>query len=157
MGEDMLDTEQGWAALQAGLADGAILVTDSGKAPWGQVMLTREHVIVADEPAALGGQDSGPTPTDMVLMALGGCTAITLRMYAKRKDWTIDRIAVRLCYEHDEKAQADFKKIERIIDIAGPLDAEQHARLMAIAEKCPVHLMLTGNVAVRTEAASTAS
>lgn len=152
-----MTTEQAWASIQAGLGEGAILVTDSGKAPWGQVMLTRDHVIVADEPAAIGGQDSGPTPTDMVLMALGGCTAITLRMYAKRKDWVIDRIAVRLRYELNENAQADFKRIERIIDIAGPLDAEQRTRLMAIAEKCPVHLMLTGAVAVRTEAAPATS
>ncbi|MDB5395565.1 MAG: Alpha/beta hydrolase family protein [Rhodospirillales bacterium] len=156
-----LGTEQYWTGLQAGVVDGAVLVTDSGQPPWGQVLLSRDHILFADEPAELGGQNTGPAPTDIVLMALGGCTAITLRMYAARKEWVINRIAVRLRYEMADAAgtvlkRADFKRIERIIEIDGPLDDEQRARLMSIADKCPVHQILTGSVAVRSTLAPSA-
>jgi len=143
--EVSLETEQYWSGLQEGLDEKTVVVTDSGQKPWGQVLLTHDQILFADEPPALQGQNSGPTPTQIVLMALGGCTAITVRMYAARKDWTIDRIAVRLRWA------PEFTTIERTIDIDGPLDAEQRARLLQIAEKCPVHKILTGGVAVRSE------
>ena len=149
-----LEAEQYWSGLQAGLTGGAILVTDNGQGPWGQVLLSHDQILYADEPLALGGQNTGPAPTDIVLMALGGCTAITLRMYAARKGWVIDRIGVRLRYGATDAGAVDLKTIERIIDIAGPLDADQRARLLAIAEKCPVHQILTGTVAVRSELAA---
>jgi len=143
--EVSLETEQYWSGLQEGLDEKTVVVTDSGQKPWGQVLLTHDQILFADEPPALQGQNSGPTPTQIVLMALGGCTAITVRMYAARKDWTIDRIAVRLRWA------PEFTTIERTIDIDGPLDAERRARLLQIAEKCPVHKILTGGVAVRSE------
>ena len=143
--EVSLETEQYWSGLQEGLDEETVVVTDSGQKPWGQVLLTHDQILFADEPPALQGQNSGPTPTQIVLMALGGCTAITVRMYAARKDWTIDRIAVRLRWA------PEFTTIERTIDIDGPLDAEQRARLLQMAEKCPVHKILTGGVAVRSE------
>ncbi len=146
--EVSLETEQYWSGLQAGLADGAVLVTDSGQPPWGQVLLTHDQVLYADEPLALLGRNTGPSPTELVLMALGACTAITVRMYAARKQWTIERIAVRLRWT------PEFTAIERDIEIAGPLDTEQRARLLQIAEKCPVHKILTGGVAVRTDLAA---
>jgi putative redox protein len=146
--EVSLETEQYWSGLQEGLDEETVVVTDSGQKPWGQVLLTHDQILFADEPSELQGQNSGPTPTQIVLMALGGCTAITVRMYAARKDWTIDRIAVRLRWA------PEFTTIERTIDIDGPLDAEQRARLLQIAEKCPVHKILTGGVAVRSELAA---
>jgi putative redox protein len=145
--EASLETEQYWSGLQSGLAKDAVLVTDSGQAPWGQLVITRDHIQFADEPAALLGKNTGPAPTHIVLMALGACTAITVRMYAARKEWTIDRIAVRLRWA------AEFTAIERDIEIAGPLDGKQRARLLQIAEKCPVHKILTGGVAIRSELA----
>jgi putative redox protein len=145
--EVSLDTEQYWSNLQAGLAEGAVLVTDSGQPPWGQVLLTHDQIVFADEPLALLGRNTGPSPPEIVLMALGGCTAITVRMYAARKEWTIDRIAVRLRWAPELAA------IDRDIEIDGPLDAEQRARLFAMAEKCPIHRILTGGVAVRSELA----
>ena len=145
--EVSLETEQYWSGLQEGLDEETVVVTDSGQKPWGQVLLTHDQILFADEPPALQGQNSGPTPTQIVLMALGGCTAITVRMYAARKDWTIDRIAVRLRWA------PEFTTIERSLEIAGPLDDEQRARLFQIAEKCPVHKILTGGVAVRSELA----
>ena len=144
MDEAALGAEQYWEGLQTALKDGEILVTDSGQKPWGQVLMDRDHLLFADEPAALEGQNTGPTPTDLVLMALGACTAITVRMYAARKEWTIDRIAVRLRWA------PEFTAIERDIEIAGPLDAEQRERIFQIAERCPVHKMLTQTVAVTT-------
>ncbi len=146
--EVSLETEQYWSGLQEGLDDETVVVTDSGQKPWGQVLLTHDQILFADEPPARGGRNSGPTPTQVVLMALGGCTAITVRMYAARKEWTIDRIAVRLRWA------PQFTTIERHIEIDGPLDAEQRARLLQIAEKCPVHKILTGGVAVRSEMAA---
>ena len=146
--EVSLETEQYWARLQAGLDEETIVVTDSGQKPWGQVLLTHDQIVFADEPPALQGQNSGPTPTQIVLMALGGCTAITVRMYAARKEWTIDRIAVRLRWA------PEFTNIERHIEIDGPLDEDQRSRLLQIAEKCPVHKILTGGVAVRSELAA---
>jgi putative redox protein len=153
MAEVDLGVEQYWAGMQAGLDENEILVTDSGQAPWGQVLLSRNHALFADEPAELEGKDTGPTPTQLVLMALGGCTAITVRVYAARKGWAIDRIAVRLRYGLTGSAQ-DYAKIDRKIEIEGTLDDEQRARLFAIAEKCPVHKMLTKGVAVQSELAA---
>ena len=108
-----LGSEQYWASLQSGLAEDQVLVTDSGQGPWGQVVLMRDQLLFADEPEALGGRNTGPRPTDMVLMALGSCTAITVRMYAARKGWTIDRMAVRLRYDPADPAVPDFKRIGR--------------------------------------------
>jgi len=153
MSEAGLSAEQYWAGLQAGLDDGQILVTDSGQGPLGQALLTRNHVLFADEPEALQGRDTGPTATQLVLMALGACTAMTVRMYAARKGWTIDRIAVRLRYGAATGGAADFANIDRKIELEGPLDDEQRARIFAIAEKCPVHKMLTKGVAVHSELA----
>jgi putative redox protein len=79
-----LDQDLYWAGLQETLAAGAVLVTDSGDKPWGQVMLTRQHVMFADAGGEQGA-DCGPDPHALTLMALGACTAITLRMYAARK------------------------------------------------------------------------
>jgi len=152
--EVSLETEQYWSGLQAGLAEDAVLVTDSGQTPWGQVMLTQDQVAFADEPLALLGKNTGPAPTELVLMALGACTAITVRMYATRKQWTIDRIAVRLRWDPAEAGGADFKAITRMIEIDGPLDAAQRARLLEIANKCPVHRVLSGGVAIRSELAA---
>lgn len=144
-----LEVDQYIAAMQSGLTPGAFLVTDSGQGPWGQALLSHDHVLFADEPQSLGGQNTGPAPTDLVLMALGGCTAITVRMYAARKGWTISRIAVRLNY--DTPAPDGTRRIVRLIDIDGPLDAGQRARLFEIAEKCPVHQMLTKGVEIHSE------
>lgn len=143
----------GWAALQTTLAPESVLVTASEADPWGQALLTGSHVLFADEPAALNGRDTGPSPTELVLMALGACTAITVRMYAARKAWPIDRLAVRLSYR--ETAAGEPKpprtQIERKIEIDGPLDDTQRARLFEIAEKCPVHKLLTAGADIHSE------
>ena len=130
-----------------------MLVTASESAPWGQALLTQNHVLFADEPAEVNGRDTGPTPTELVLLALGGCTAITVRMYAARKGWPIDRLEVRLRYDDPTGAEPKpaRRRIERKIEIDGPLDVEQRARLFDIAEKCPVHKLLSAGADIRSE------
>lgn len=111
----------------------------------------RHHVIYADEPASDGGMDSGPTPTEMLLGALGSCIAITCRMYAERKGWPLEGVEVGLDIERfrsqDYPAyQGDaYKYVHELrndITFYGPLDEDQRKRLLEIAGKCPVHRVI---------------
>ena len=100
------------------------------------------HKLISDEHVRAGGGDTGPSPFELVLAGLGACTAITLRMYAERKNWPLTGLAVDLDYYRDGKAF----RIERTLHIEGQLDSEQRARLADIAERTPVTLALkTGN------------
>lgn len=106
------------------------------------------HRIVADEPPALGGANAGPAPYDLVLAGLGACTAITLRMYADRKQWPLESLDVALRLTGGK----DDRRIERVLTIAG-LDADQQARLADVAERTPVTLTLKGGIAIDTRLA----
>lgn len=103
------------------------------------------HRILVDEPVSQGGQDSGATPTQVALGALGSCTAITLRMYADRKQWPLRAVVVRLRFEDDSEGQ---RRIVREIELRGPLDATQRDRCLEIAEKCPVHRLLSSGISI---------
>lgn len=113
--------------------------------------------VVVDEPASLGGGDSGPTPYDMILGAIGACTAMTVRMYADRKGWPLESVTVRLrqarSYQQDcEKCDAQALPgitIERELVMEGALDDEQRERLTQIADRCPVKQALERGVHVR--------
>jgi putative redox protein len=106
----------------------------------------RDHMLVADEPAASGGQDAGPTAVEMVAAALSACTATTLRMYAGRKGWDLQGVDVAVDVDWREM------KVARAITLRGALDDEQRARLMQIADACPVHKLLSNSVPVTTSA-----
>jgi putative redox protein len=95
------------------------------------------HRIGVDEPASHGGGDSGPTPIGLLISAVGSCTAITLRMYAERKGWPLEDIRVHVAYE---KGPDGANRITRRIDLIGPLDDAQRARMLEIAERTPVTL-----------------
>ncbi len=129
----------------------------------GQGLLTelqvRHHASLADEPAAVGGNDLGPTPYDLLVQALGACTAMTLRLYADRKGWPLEEVLIRLEHRkiHGMDAPADaggrIDAVDRVIHLSGPLDAAQRTRLLDIANRCPVHRTLESGVHIETRSA----
>ena len=154
-----------WAARYLGEAesesprsaatDNRVLVR-IGKTGYQTEILVRGHRLIADEPIADGGADTGPTPYDYLVSALGACTAMTLRMYADRKKWPVDAVAVRL--KHEKIHAADCREcetrnrkidhIDREIELAGPIDGGQRERLLEIADKCPVHRTLHSEISI---------
>ena len=105
------------------------------------------HLITADEPKANGGANAGPSPYDLLLAALAACTAITLRMYADRKQWNLKAAHVELQYLRKDKEQ----RIKRKLRLEGALDDDQRARLADIAERTPVTLTLKHGLPIDTE------
>ncbi|WP_037369166.1 OsmC family protein [Amycolatopsis orientalis] len=139
---------------------GTVVVTDAGSGRYTQRVTTAGHEFLADEPASAGGADAGPTPYDLLLSALGTCTSMTLRMYADRKGIPLARTTVRL--RHDRVHARDcarcetevgmISRITREISLEGDLDDAQRARLLEIADKCPVHRTLSHEIAIETHA-----
>jgi putative redox protein len=115
--------------------------------PYAVAIAAGHHKLAADEPRSIGGGDSGPSPFALVASGLGACTAITLRMYAERKQWPLTGLTVAL---EVHKAADDSLHIERRVTLAGELSAEQRARLAEIAEKTPVTKALRSGFAIRT-------
>lgn len=106
-----------------------------------------QHRLLTDEAAALGGEDTGPNPHDLLAASLGACTALTLTLYARRKQWDLRDVQVRV--EHGDTQ--DGYQLTRHMRYIGELDAEQRARLTDIANKCPVHKLLSGNIRIVTQ------
>lgn len=119
-----------------------------GDIPYQVTLSDGLHQWLADEPQALGGGDGGPTPHQLLLSALGACTAITLSMYARRKAMPLSGIGVELSFADDKAAPV---RMVRNIRLSGELSAEQRQRLLEIANACPVHKLLTGEIAIASQ------
>jgi uncharacterized OsmC-like protein len=146
--------------LDGGAPDG-VLVAESAARPYGQQITVGDHELFSDEPAAVGGADTGPTPYDLVLAGLGACTSMTVRMYADRKGWPLRKVSVLLRHQRIhakdcavcETETGHLDHIEREVRLDGDLTDEQRARLLEIADRCPVHRSLNSEVIITTEPA----
>ena len=123
-----------------------------------QQMSAGSFQLRADEPTSAGGTGTGPTPYDLILMALGSCTSMTLILYARRSRWPLETVTVRLRHSRIHEIDSDsctqqkvmLDHIDREVEVTGDLSEEQRARLLEIADKCPVHRTLTSKVRIRT-------
>ena len=147
-----------WRSLQNEIGPGSVLVASTQARPFEQRLLDGRHLLTADEPVKVGGGDAGPGPYELLLMALGACTSMTVEMYASRKGWPLEDTQVRLrhyrvhnrdCADCEDK-NVLIDRIDRSLRLIGPLSAEQRSRLLEIADKCPVHRTLTTAVEIRT-------
>ena len=135
--------------------------TETGERGFATYVTAGGHALRADEPVDAGGTGSGPGPYDLLLSALGACTGMTLRLYADRKGWPLERIDVTLRHDRihaGDCAECETKtglldRIEREITLHGPLDDEQRRKLLEIADKCPVHRTLKSEILIVTSLA----
>lgn len=111
-------------------------------APYTTRLETRGIPFLADEPVSHGGQDQGPAPHEMLLGGLAACTAITLRMYADRKQWAVGAIEVKVTLEREQQGREIESRIHLALGFGNPLEEEQRQRLLQIAKSCPVHRTL---------------
>ncbi len=136
--------------------NGDVLVTEAGDGRFAQTINVGRHWLRADEPPSVGGDDSGPSPYQLLSASLGACTSMTMRLYAMRKKWSIGRISVRVRHEKIhaqdcakcETTEGKVDRMEREIHVEGELTEEQQQRLLEIADKCPVHRTLHSEVEV---------
>lgn len=139
---------------------GFVTVQETRNGKFQQLISVGPHRLIADEPISVGGNDSGPGPYDYLLAGLGACTSMTMRMYAERKALPVERITVTLSHKKIHAADCDecetkegkVDRIERVIAMEGQLDADQRAKLMEIADKCPVHRTLESEISIVTRA-----
>jgi uncharacterized OsmC-like protein len=139
----------------------AHIVVRGGADSFKQEIIAGKHHLVSDEPVNVGGGDAGPDPYDYLLASLGVCTSMTVGFYARRNKWPLDKVTVSLWHsrihasdcEECETKEGMLDRIDVEVALTGSLSAEQHAKLMEIAAKCPVHRTLTSEINIRLRAA----
>jgi len=149
-------------AMDTGKAPRNVVVRETRNSKFQNAVIVGPHHLLADEPAAAGGEDTGPGPYDYVLAGLGACTSMTMRMYAERKSLPLERVTVTLSHNKihaEDCAECETKvgmldQFDRVIAMEGALDAEQRKKLMEIADKCPVHRTLTSEIHIVTKEAN---
>jgi uncharacterized OsmC-like protein/alpha/beta superfamily hydrolase len=150
-----LDTEV--ATEAAATEPRSVVVRETGVGKFQQTVGVGPHLLVADEPVKAGGLDTGPNPYDLLLAGLGACTSMTLRLYADRKQLPLERVSVKLNHSRIHAADCEtcetkegmLDRIDKEITVEGPLDADARARLLEIAEKCPVNRTLKSEIDIR--------
>lgn len=136
-----------------------VTVQESGLGRFQQDVLIGDHLLIADEPVTSGGNNAGPSPYDFILAGLGACTAMTLRMYANLKKIPLTKVIVKLSIEKIHAKDCEncaenavkIDHITRIVELQGELNAEQRAKLLDIANRCPVHRTLTSTISITTK------
>ena len=138
--------------------DPATVTVETANGKFQQKVSAGNHDLLADEPVSFGGTDTGPTPYDYLLTALGSCTSMTIKMYADRKKWPLESVHIEL--EHSREHVEDCSKcsndenridvIDRSITLRGDLSDDQRAKLMEIADKCPVHRTLENRIDIHS-------
>ena len=148
------------AAATAPIGDeGVVMVEETGRGRFQQRITAGHNSLIADEPVSFGGLGTGFGPYDLLLAAVGACSAMTVRLYAERKGWPLERVRVRLrhtkihasdCADCETRGDARIDEIDKQLAFDGPLDSEQRARLVEIAGRCPVHRTLESEIKIRT-------
>ncbi len=139
-----------------------VLVEETRNGKFEQSIVAGPHRYLADEPTSVGGNGSGPSPYEYLLASLGACTSMTIRLYADLKKLPLERVSVRLKHdkihavdcENCETREGKIDRIDREVTLEGALNAEQRAKLMEIADKCPVHRTLRSEIDIRTREAA---
>ena len=127
---------------------------------FGQKVQVGSYNLTADEPVSYGGTDSGPSPYDLILAALGSCTSMTIGLYARKRSWPVEKISVSLWHskihakdcDDCETKEGRIDRIEMEIHLDGSLTDEQRAKLMEVAGKCPIHQTLTHEINIKSRA-----
>ena len=145
-------------SVRSGASDTREIVVHGNAMGFAQEITAGPHRLLADEPSAVGGTDTGPNPYDLLLASLGACTSMTVSLYARRKQWPLEAVTVRLrhskihatdCEECETKTVL-LDRIERDVELQGNLTQEQRTRLLDIANRCPVHRTLTSEIQILT-------
>ncbi len=136
----------------------SIVSVETAEGKFQQNVSVGDHQWLADEPESFGGTNTGPSPYDLLLSALGTCTSMTIKMYADRKKWPLESVHIELEHSREHAADCDtcnnddnrIDVIDRSITLHGDLSDEQRARLMEIADKCPVHRTLENRIDIHS-------
>jgi putative redox protein len=130
-----------------------VIVRENGQGRYQQEVIAGQHRLLADEPVSVGGADAGPAPFDYLMAGLGACTSMTLRMYAERKGMNLRQVSVTLVHDKPTIDGMARDRVRRTITLDGDLSGEERARLLEIANKCPLHRAISQPMAIETELA----